>query len=358
MNLVAKHLFEDSSKLAGVHAELVGPSYRRFYTKLPLLGGLRLAVNADRFFNRMRHYPNALAKLKDKFDVFHICDHAYANLVHALPPERTGVYCHDLDTFACLFDPQTSRRPRWFRNMMRRVLEGMQNAAIVFHSTLEIRRQILAHKLIDERRLIQVYYGVEPRFNPTTPEDDPAASFLAPLKGRPFIYHAGNNLPRKRLDVLIKVFAGLRARYPELQLVQTGADLSKISVAELDALRNAGVVHALGFVPREVQPSLYRRAALVLVPSDAEGFCFPVIEALACGTPLVASDIPTLRESGGNAATFCPVANIDAWVEACSRILADPSVAPPKEVRLAHAARFTWAAHAEKIVQAYQRMQT
>ena len=61
---------------------------------------------------------------------------------------------------------------------------------------------------------------------------------------------------------------------------------------------------------------VYRRAPVVLIPSGAEGFGLPVIEALACGAAVVASDIPALREAGGPAAAFVPVGDVGAWSDA------------------------------------------
>ena len=74
---------------------------------------------------------------------------------------------------------------------------------------------------------------------------------------------------------------------------------------------------------------VYRRAAVVLVPSEAEGFGLPVIEALACGAAVVASDIPALREAGGPAAVYAPVGDVGAWADAVAKVLADPAAAPP-----------------------------
>ena len=101
---------------------------------------------------------------------------------------------------------------------------------------------------------------------------------------------------------------------------------------------------------------VYRRAAVVLIPSGAEGFGLPVIEALACGAAVVASDIPALREAGGPAAVYVPVGDVGAWSDAVAKLLADPAAAPPRCARLAWAGRFTWTAHAETIARAYHRL--
>ena len=101
---------------------------------------------------------------------------------------------------------------------------------------------------------------------------------------------------------------------------------------------------------------LYRAARLVLLPSEAEGFGLPLIEALACGAPVAASDLPVFREVAGDAASYFPVGDVPAWAEGVSRLLADPGVAPPRAVRLARAAQFTWANHARIIADAYARI--
>ncbi len=78
-----------------------------------------------------------------------------------------------------------------------------------------------------------------------------------------------------------------------------------------------------------------------------------MIEALACGAVVVASDIPTLREAGGAAVAFLPVADVPAWAGAVVGLVVNPAAAPPLEVRLAQAARFSWREHARVIAEAY-----
>jgi glycosyltransferase involved in cell wall biosynthesis len=81
-----------------------------------------------------------------------------------------------------------------------------------------------------------------------------------------------------------------------------------------------------------------------------------VIEALACGSPVVATDIPVLREVGGNAVTFCPLTRIDDWVTVLENHLQAPNAQPSKGDRLAQAAKYSWAAHAKTISDAYEQL--
>src|SRR5206468_3095008 len=118
---------------AGVWATEVRPPFRNRLRRLA--GASGVARNADRLLNRMWDYPRYARGRVCDFDLFHVCDHSYSQLVHRLPAARTGVYCHDLDTFRCLLEPAAEPRPRWFRAMARHILRGMQKAAVVFYST-------------------------------------------------------------------------------------------------------------------------------------------------------------------------------------------------------------------------------
>ena len=81
-----------------------------------------------------------------------------------------------------------------------------------------------------------------------------------------------------------------------------------------------------------------------------------MVEALACGAVVIASDIPVLREVGGGAAVFRPVGDVAAWAGAVRGVLADPAAAPPRAARLSRAAGYSWAAHARVIGEAYLRL--
>jgi len=271
-----------------------------------------------------------------------------------LPADRTGVYLHDLDAFRSLLEPDREPRPRWFRLMQRRVLTGLQKAAVVFHTTQAVRAQIERHGLVDPARLVHAPNGVCAEFTPDEP--DPPPDLPAAIDRRPFLLHVGTCNPRKRIDVLLDTFAAVRARWPDLRLVKVGGEWADDHRRRIDRLGLAPSLHHLTGIDRVTLAALYRRAAVVLQPSEAEGFGIPVAEALACGAAVIASDLPVLREVGGDVVLYCPVGDVPAWADTVIRLLDSPTSAPPVAKRLAHAARFSWAAQARTIVDAYLRL--
>ena len=311
------------------------------------------AFNADRALTRYVAYPLRALATRRPGRLFHVVDHSYAQLVHALPGARTGVYCHDLDVFQPLLSPGKRPPSRAMRALARVLLEGMRSAAIVFHSTREVGSLLETRGLVERSRLVLAPFGVGAEFEPRHDPGDGAEGILSPLGGRPFMLHVGSGIPRKRLDVLFDVFARMRASHPALRLVQQGATLSSAQRAQIDKLAIGDVLLQPPKLDRSVLAGLYRRAAVVLVTSDAEGFGFPVLEALACGAVVVASDLPTLREVGGNAVLYAPMGDVSAWTAMVSAALDQPNSAPSRETRLARARTFTWEQHAQRLRDAY-----
>ena len=124
-------------------------------------------------------------------------------------------------------------------------------------------------------------------------------------------------------------------------------------------LEVAEAIVELPFLDRRGLAAVYRRAALVLQTSEREGFGLPVAEALACGTPVIASDLPALREAGGIAATYCRIGDLDAWAAAAEILLeerAEMGLASTTRCleALAHSRRFSLDAHVRGILTVYR----
>jgi glycosyltransferase involved in cell wall biosynthesis len=166
--------------------------------------------------------------------------------------------------------------------------------------------------------------------------------------------HVGSTIPRKRIDILLRILAAFAERNPRVRLIRVGGPLTGDQRRRAEDLGVMDRVLTMPFVDRNQLAALYRRAAMVIQPSEAEGFGLPVIEAMACGTVVLASDIPVFREVAGEAAIYCPLEDIPGWVGAASMLLAeresDPSAWQLRKKRCeAQAGRYSWSATAAAV---------
>jgi len=327
-----------------------------FITAFRHVPGLRARHrhNLNRATTRFITYPLQILVQRRTFDIFHIVDNTYAHLANVLPEKRTGVFCHDLDAFSSLISPGSRKPARWRTAMAWAQLRGLQRAAVVFYSTQQVRAQLVGRGLVDSDRLVCAPYGVAREFwnLDGVGEDVPSGA----LPNRPFLLHVGSNMPRKRLDILFRVFAAVRSRIPELVLVQQGA---RLQASDRQLIESLGISDALLQPPRltrRVLAAFYRKAALLLLTSDKEGFGLPIIEALASGAAVLASDIPAFREVGDDAISYFPVGDVDACTDAVLRLLKQSNSLPSQARRKARAGHFTWERHVGTIVNAYLQL--
>lgn len=362
MDLFGDMLFEcfQAGHPAEIEAALLRPALHARFSKLPLPGGSRLFGNADRLLNRFGDYPRWLKKRAYAFDLFHIVDHSYSQLALELPAERTVVTCHDLDTFRCLLEPERDSRPGWFRRMTQRILDGFLRCGHVVTPSESTRAQILRYRLFPEDRVTVIYPGVDPIFfEPPDNAGDERRAILAGAGNGAYLLHVGSTIPRKRIDILLRVVAAVVAEIPNARLVRVGMPFTPEHIELVNQLNLSGNIVQATNLSKASLASVYRNAAILLQPSEAEGFGLPVIEALACGCPVIASDIAPLREAGGCATEYCPVADVKAWSEAVLRLLREREAAPDCwEVRKAnarrHASQFTWPENANRTLEIYR----
>jgi glycosyltransferase involved in cell wall biosynthesis len=170
-------------------------------------------------------------------------------------------------------------------------------------------------------RLMVAPTPVAPEFRcePDTVADRTASKLLGNAIDQTILLHVGSTIPRKRIDVLLKVFAGVRRSLPNTRLVRVGGPFNQQQTALLRSLSLQDAVLQLPELPRNVLAAVYRKARLLLLPSEREGFGLPLLEAMACGTLALASDLPVLRELGRDAVEYCTVGDIEQWTD---RILA------------------------------------
>ena len=167
-----------------------------------------------------------------------------------------------------------------------------------------------------------------------------------------YLLHVGNRAEHKNTDLILRTFAEISGRRPELHLVMSGAGVA----GEAERIVELGIAertHVCKVSDADL-PTLYRHASAFLFPSRYEGFGLPVLEAMAAGCPTVVSDNPALVEVVGEAAAVVPLSDPGQLAGIVERILDDAAYAGRlREAGLVRARQFTWRRTAELTRPAY-----
>ncbi len=189
------------------------------------------------------------------------------------------------------------------------------------------------------------------------PAADVAAFRAARQLPARFWLFLGTLEPRKNLPTLLEAYAALSPadRLPLILAGGKGWDYDAI-FSTISRYNLGNAVTLPGYLPIDELPLWYNAAEAFVYPSVFEGFGLPVLEALACGTPVIASDASSLPEVVGKAGLSVPPHTVSAWVDALRRAAADDSWrAEARERGIAQAARFSWQHTAQATVASYRR---
>lgn len=222
------------------------------------------------------------------------------------------------------------------------------------------RQDLLRTYRLAPEKVVTTYNGIEPHFTTQTRAADEAAQVRQRFGiAREFLLAVGSLQPRKNLERLIRTYARLRREQPDFapQLVIVGRKLwlAESIFAEVSRQPWASDVILTGYVSDDDLPALYRTASAFVYPSLFEGFGLPPLEAMACGTPVITSNISSLPEVAGSAALLIDPLNEQELAAALQRILNDqPLRARLRAEGVRQAAKFTWRDAAEKTLQLYR----
>ena len=175
----------------------------------------------------------------------------------------------------------------------------------------------------------------------------------------PFVLAVGTIEPRKNLLMLLRAFRGLLNRDPYCATLVIAGPRGWLAddVAALHAKLELGdQVRFLGAVPAAELSALYSAAELFVMPSLYEGFGLPVVEAMACGAPVIVSNVSSLPEVAGDAGLCLAPDDVDAWAEAMRQVLNDPTLrAELRRKSLGQARKFSWERAAHETLAVYQK---
>ena len=203
-------------------------------------------------------------------------------------------------------------------------------------------------------RVLSIPEAADDRFQATRNPEGEAAWQMRLRIRPPYVFYLGQWKAYKNLPMLLDAFKMVRQTHPNAQLVIAGDDPRHPEVRQAAAALPEGSVVLPGRLPESAVPDLYRGAAVVVLPSKAEGFGLPVIEAMACGVPVICSDLPVLHEIAEGVAVFCDPADPAAFATAIAQILDAPSTTRARQLGIERAKSFTWERSARQTVAAYE----
>jgi glycosyltransferase involved in cell wall biosynthesis len=283
-------------------------------------------------------------------DLFHSPDFLLPPVLRA----RTVLTVHDLSFVRV---PEYAH-PAVHDYLVQSVPRSARRADLILAVSAATQRDVIELLGVPEERVQVIYEGVDDRFRPVEDEEVLAAVRRRYDLERPFILGLGTLEPRKNFSGLVEAFVRLRqCRHLEHELVIVGRRgwLYEPIFERVRALGAERQVRFLGFAADEDLPGIYTLASCLAYPSFYEGFGLPVLEAMACGTPVVTSRTSSLPEVAGSAAILVDPGDVDNLVDALDRVLFDDVLRA--ELRAAgqeRAQRFTWERAAQELVATYR----
>jgi glycosyltransferase involved in cell wall biosynthesis len=215
---------------------------------------------------------------------------------------------------------------------------------------------------VPPEKIMVIHLGLDPEFAPASAGDAAAdAARLAELGLSPgFLLFVGTFEPRKNVAGLLQAYACLRQQRPDsppLVLVGRSGWLFEETLRRIQDLKLETAVRRLEDAPDTHLPALYRGASALVLPSHYEGFGFPVLEAMGCGTPAVIADRASLPEIAGDAALQVDPDDHEALAAAIGRVLDDSGLRAELVRRgLDRARAFTWERTARQTLDLYERV--
>ncbi|MBD3307821.1 glycosyltransferase, partial [candidate division KSB3 bacterium] len=233
-------------------------------------------------------------------------------------------------------------------------------ADLIITDSHHSKRDIRHHLAVPEEKIRVIYLGYDPRYQPMHDAQALQPTLRHYAIRQPYLLFVGVLEPKKNLDRLLEAFAIFQQTFDrgkDHQLVIAGAqgwfsDHLATTIAHLDL---ESQVRLTGFVPDDHLVALYNGAEAFVFPSIYEGFGLPVLEAMACGTPVITSNVSSLPEIVGEAGLLVDPTDPHAISQAIITILSDDQCKATLKAAGPHQARqFTWQRTAEQTYQVYQ----
>jgi alpha-1,3-rhamnosyl/mannosyltransferase len=233
---------------------------------------------------------------------------------------------------------------------------ALRTASHVVGISAATRRDLLARYRLPSEQVTVIPLAVDPVFRPQPREVVRALCSRLDLPHR-YVLYVGSNKPHKNLVRLVEAWARMQPRSFPLVIAGYWSDAYPEVGCRIEALGLGGAVRLVGPVREEDLPALYSGALVFAFPSEYEGFGLPVLEAMACGVPVVAARVSSLPEVAGDAALFVDPRDLNALAQRIDELLGNEGLRKQlADKGIERARTFSWERCADQTLRVYKRV--
>jgi len=301
------------------------------------------------------YHPIKFRKEFEKKSVKHIMFGEEAFMLNFLSGQDTVVSC--LDVIPLAMPKETSWK---FRAFLKWAYKGMKKADYILANSNYTKNDIVKYLGIDKEKIFVAYPPVQEQFKVL---DAPPESFYnnyGLLKEKQYLLYVGAlDSSRKNLITALRAFKKVYFDNHEIHFLLIGYTSLKSNLnalkKQINKLGLAGRVHVVTNVADDELVAFYNLAKVLIFPSLYEGFGLPPLEAMACGTPVVASNVTSIPEALGDSALFADPLDVDAFAEAVQRLISDEKLYDKMTARgLKQAEKYTWKRYCDDTYKVYE----
>jgi glycosyltransferase involved in cell wall biosynthesis len=296
-------------------------------------------------FSILSHIAH-LSSLRGTFALFHVTDGALGIVARLRRPAIVTV--HDVIPFLNL-----KRRASAITDLAsRQSMKNIVYADAIIVSSIHTKRELSKTIDVDPSRIKVIHLGVDHElFRPI--DKGKSRNLLSLPSDKRILLNVGSEEPRKNVPTLIRAFSKVARNKPDTILIRVGARESK-EVAELISSKDLSGKISYYRLSRRDLPYLYCAADALVLPSWYEGFGLPLLEAMACGCPVIASDATSIPEVVGKAGILLNPTDCEAFAGAIENLLASTDLQTNLAQRgLEQSEKFSWAMTANKTLEVY-----
>ena len=318
----------------------------------------RIGKKMDSYWNRFVEHPMIAKRISDGIN--HITDHNNSYLIRYLDPGRTVITCHDLIYFRIQDKERFDKSSLSPRHIIRKyTVSGLKKAAKIIADSENTKRDIIDLFDLTSDIIMVIYPGIRHCFNKIKDKDTiHRGKERLHFDWDKTILHVGTNSYYKNIDAILYALKILHKEgNKEIHFVKVGKDFTPEQKDLILNLKIETYVHYLGNLGDDDLSMVYNLADVLVFPSLYEGFGWPPLEAMACGTPVVCSDKGSLSEVVGNAALIVNPYNYEEIAKAISVLISDPKIRHNKIVQgFDNIKRFDWKKTAEAVFELYKEI--